>query len=426
MSIRNLPRRVFYGWWVVLSCSVSGIIGGAANVYGFTVFFLPISTDLHLSRAATAFVFSVVRLEGGIEGPFVGWFIDKFGAGRLIFVGALMAGVGYVVLSQVDSFLGFLLVFVLLIGLGFNLGFGNAGMAAANSWFVRRKALAMGIIAAGFSTGGLLVPALTWAVESYGWRTAAIVLGIAIWLVVLPLSLIVRRAPEDMGLLPDGDTRVLHSGSPQNNNGEANGYTDYTTRQALRSRSYWFLVAAMALYFTAQNTILTHMVPLLVDKGMSLTTAAGAVGLLAAVGTVSRLLAGFLGDRFPKRSLLIGANLLGSLSLGLLFFMNNQWQLYFFVTLWGLAASVAYINWSIVGEYYGRKHFATIRGFANFFRTLLMVAGPVSAGWVFDTYRSYDMVVVAFALVYAAGALLYYLGRPPKAKPTPLNNAGQS
>ncbi len=119
------PRRIFYGWWVVLTSSIIAAMGAGFYFYGFTTFFLPLSKDLDLSRAATSTVFSIARLEGGIEGPVVGWLIDRFGARKLLMIGLLFFGAGYIAMHWMNSFLMFVLLYAVVISIGYNTGFSH-------------------------------------------------------------------------------------------------------------------------------------------------------------------------------------------------------------------------------------------------------------------------------------------------------------
>ena len=126
MNIRALvkrPRNIFYGWWVVLAGSFIAAIGGGVHFYGFSVFFLPISKDLNLSRTATSLVFSLARLEGSIEAPFVGWLVDRFGARKLIVFGILLFSAGFIAMNWMNSLLTFIVLYAVAITIGAQTGF---------------------------------------------------------------------------------------------------------------------------------------------------------------------------------------------------------------------------------------------------------------------------------------------------------------
>jgi MFS family permease len=197
---------MFYGWWIVIiGCIQEAVKGGTFNT-GFSVYFLPILTDLNLSRAATSLPFSLAKLEAALEGPLVGYLIDRFDPRLIMVLGTTMAGLGFVLLYFTQSYLFFLLVFMGLLTFGFQAGFNQATMAAVNNWFRKQRGLAMSLVQTGQALGGVvLFPLVALAVLNLGWRHAALLSGGAVFL-LLPLLLLIRRTPESMGLLPDGES----------------------------------------------------------------------------------------------------------------------------------------------------------------------------------------------------------------------------
>ena len=186
--------------------SAMRILGGGLHGYGFTVFFLPVSQDLGLNRAQTSLVFSLARAEGAIEAPVVGYLVDRFGPKPLMVTAALLAGVGYIALSWIDSYAGFLITYLCLISLAYSAGFIQTPMVVANSWFIRRRARAMTTVGAAVTIGGTLItPLLASVVNRWGWRWGAFLAGCAFLFICIPLSLQIKRSPESVGLRPDGD-----------------------------------------------------------------------------------------------------------------------------------------------------------------------------------------------------------------------------
>ena len=151
------PGRLFYGWWIVIiGCIQDAVKGGTFNT-GFTLYFLPILTELNLSRAATSLPFSLAKLESALEGPLVGYLIDRFDVRVMLVVGTTLAGLGFILLSFTDSYLVFVLVFMGPLTMGFQAGFNHATMAAVNHWFRRKRGLAMSIVQTGQAIGGVLI-----------------------------------------------------------------------------------------------------------------------------------------------------------------------------------------------------------------------------------------------------------------------------
>src|SRR6185436_10516948 len=151
------PGRVFYGWWIVLiGCILDAVKGGTYNT-GFTLYFLPGLTEMHLSRAATSLPFSLARLEAALEGPIVGYLIDRFDVRIMLAVGTIFAGLGFILLSFTHSYLLFLLVFIGPVTTGFQIGFNHATLAAVNHWFRKKRGLAMAVVQTGQAIGGVVI-----------------------------------------------------------------------------------------------------------------------------------------------------------------------------------------------------------------------------------------------------------------------------
>src|SRR5881296_353991 len=223
-------RRMFYGWWIVIiGCLQDAAKGGLFNS-GFSLYFLPVLNELHLSRAATSLPFSLAKLESALIGPIAGYLIDRFDVRVMLVVGTTLAGLGFVLLSFTHSYVLFVLVFIGPLSLGFQAGFNQATMATVNHWFRRKRGLAMSIVQTGQSIGGVLIlPLVALAVLKLGWRSAAFLSGLVV-LMLLPLVLFIRRSPESMGLLPDGESAAR--GAALGRTPPLGDATEFTTREA--------------------------------------------------------------------------------------------------------------------------------------------------------------------------------------------------
>jgi sugar phosphate permease len=403
---------IFYGWRMIGLVSAIRVVGGGLHQYGFTVFFLPISQDLGLSRAATSLAFSLSRAQGAVEAPLVGYLIDRFGPRPIIAAAAFLAGIGYILLSWVRSYTEFLAVYLGVISLAFIAGFVHSPMVVANSWFIRRRARAMTIVSAAVPVGGALIaPLLAVGVQSLGWRGAAFVSGFIFLAVCLPLSMQVRRSPESMGLLPDGEIKADHetSSSPRASTpaGAAALPADFTARQAMKTAVFWLLVVAMTTRVAAYSTVSVHFVPIMVWQGLSEGEAAFMLGSFAFINLAAHFVLGSVGDRVNKPALLVLCHVAPALSVIPLFKGQAAlWQLWLFTSFYTLLDASFPIVWATVGDFFGRKHFATIRGMLSFFYMWGSFAGPVVAGAIFDRQQTYQTVMWGSLAVLVIAAAL--------------------
>src|SRR5262252_8090977 len=245
-GVLSLPqRRIFYGWWIVaIGCFQDAVKGGTFNT-GFSLYFLPVLKELHLSRAATSLPFSLAKLESALIGPIAGYLIDRFDIRVMMALGTTMSGLGFVLLAFTHSYLTFLLVFICLLASGFQVGFNQASMAAVNHWFRTKRSLAMSILQTGQAIGGVvLFPLVALAVLKLGWRSAALLSGGVIFL-TLPLVLVVRRSPESMGLLPDGECQPQPAlaGSADRPLRPARALVELTAQEAFKTSSFWLVAS---------------------------------------------------------------------------------------------------------------------------------------------------------------------------------------
>src|SRR5262245_9344318 len=138
--------RIFYGWHMVGLVSAIRVVGGGLHQFGFTVFFLPISQDLGISRAATSLAFSLSRAQGAIEAPLVGYLIDRYGPRPIVVTAVFLAGVGYILLSWVTTYTGFMIVYLGVIFLAFVAGFVHSPMVVGSRRFSLQVADALSVV----------------------------------------------------------------------------------------------------------------------------------------------------------------------------------------------------------------------------------------------------------------------------------------
>lgn len=406
----NLLSDVYYGWRMVGLVSVIRIVGGGLHQFGFTVFFLPISQDLGISRAATSLAFSLSRAQGAIEAPLVGYLIDRYGPRPIMVTAVFLAGLGYILLSWADSYASFMIVYLGVISLAFVAGFVHSPMVVANSWFIRQRARAMTVVSAAVPIGGALIsPLLAIGVSSIGWRWAAFLSGCVFLLVCLPLTFHLKRSPESMGLLPDGEATALNEDADSSiRSADRNAKGDFTSRQAMKTWMFWVLVTAMTARVACYSAATVHFIPLMVWKGMSESAAASLLGIFALVNLVAHFVLGWIADRVNKPKLLAACHLLPAVSVVPLLFDSAHYQLWLFAIGFTLLDASFPIVWATVGDFFGRRHFATIRGMMSFFYMWGSFAGPVLAGVIYDKTQTYWIVLWIFLTLLIVATLLVF------------------
>ena len=422
--IRRRVQGIFFGWWIVLSaCVLHSLNQGFLN-QGFTLYFLPIQAEFAWSRALLASGYSLGHVESGILDPFQGWIADRFGPRRVVVIGIILLGAGFILLSMMQSIVAFFIAFLVLsMGSGFcgNLSF----MVAIFHWFVRKRSLALGIALAGGAVGGVIVPVVAWSLTTQGWRVTALASGFVIWLIGIPLALLVRHKPEQYGYLPDGDRAASSEGRLEEHptaspalQSKAQENDSFSTREALNARSFWLIAAGQGLAILTVSAVSLHLAPHLVQQvGISLEAAGGIVAILAVFSVVGRLVGGFLADRINNRMLLAACMLSHSLGLIILIYAASMGQVILFTIFHGLAWGIRGVTQNTIrAEYFGRKSIGLIIGIANIFSTIAQVGAPIFAGWLADIRGDYHLAFTILAAFTALGSLFFVFASKPVRK----------
>ena len=252
------------------------------------------------------------------------------------------------------------------------------------------------------------------AVHLWGWRTAAILAGIAAFVTAVPCSFLLRKTPDKMGLRPDGSSP---SEAEEKSIGEDriqnNGPSDFTFTQAFRTKSFWVLLLAITLRLAVNHTMTIHFIPIMVWKGVTATYGAFLLGAIGVLNIPLRIFLGALGDIWPKARVMTIAMVLGTLTLVYLIYSEGVWQLWFFIFLYTIPDATGTLNWAMIGDFYGRRSFATIRGSMNLVYGWGTAVFPVLAGVIYDRTESYAIILWFLSLLWAASAIVFMLVRSP-------------
>jgi MFS family permease len=400
-------QGLFYGWRMVAAACALRVLGAGLHSFGFTVFFLPLSQDLNLNRTSTSLAFSLARAEGAIEGPVVGHLLDRYGPKPIMLAAVLLMGVGYLLLSQVDTYATFLIVYLGVISLAHAGGFMHSPMVLINTWFIRHRARAITISSAAFGLGGVLVaPVLSIIVQAWGWRWGAAVGGILFLLIGVPLCLSIRRSPESMGLLPDGDEcdgALAGKGPERTRQSEV----DVTVAAALRSFAFWGSVLAAGIRNASYHAISVHFVPFMVWKGLSQPQAALLLSVYAFLGMALTLVIGWFADKANKPRMTAIILFAAAVAMFLPLVDSSLWSLCLFTIFFAAVETTFPLGWAVVGDLFGRKHYAKIRGYMVLFYTWGGVLGPVIAGAIFDRWQTYEPLLWSLIVVFSVAGLLF-------------------
>jgi len=400
---------MFYGWWLV------GVAAFLLTLMSLTVFqglgtiLVALERQFGWSRTALSGAFSLARVEGAILGPVEGFLVDRVGTRKMVFIGYILMGLGFLWLGQVETLWAFYASFM-IITLGSGLGGWLAIIAMVNNWFTRKRTFAMASAMSGIHFGGLLVPLLALGIEAFEFSGAATIIGVILLIVVGPAAKVIRNHPEDMGLQPDGDLENLSGSAPTEDE-----EPDFTAAQALRTPAFWILTVMQVASSVAIVTLALHLVPKLTDMGMTLSGAGTVVLTYTIVALPSQFLSGYFADRLPKTLMIAVFLAIQGIALTIIAFADTVLLAYIFALLYGIGFGGRNpLTTAIRGEYFGRKAFATIMGISQFPMNIGMIGAPLFAGYMFDTTNSYVIPFSVFAILTFFGAFLMLFVRKPR------------
>ena len=382
--------RVFYGWFIVAALIVIWtFIAGIAHT-SFTSYIEPITTLFGWTYTQITFAASLRAVMLMLLVPVGGLLSDRWGARKLIFAGITIVCLGFFILSRINSLSQFYLCFI-LIGIGYSTSTSAIPQAVVGRWFRKKMSLATGILMMAGGTAGLTVPLVTRVIDMYGWQTAMAIFGVGLWILLSPLSLIIRHSPEPYGYLPDGDT-VDDTVYNQNTGQIPDTNVNTGVRQFLKNRVFWHITLAYTLHIMAGTALTVHSMPYLSTISIDRTISSFVAGALSIVGVFGRLGFGFFGDKYNRRWLAATGTILVSISLLILSIItaSSTWLIVPAVILFGVGYGGTITMHSVLlRENFGTINLGSVIGFSVGITAIGLMVGPPLASWLYESFGNY-------------------------------------
>ena len=405
----------FFGnrWWVVFASICGLLVGaGAIDIFSFGVFLKAVTEDLGVGRALLSSGLIVTNLLIALGCIPLGWALDRWGVRRVMIPGVVLYALGTACWALMTS--NPLVIYLTFFLAGLFACFGSPVPFAAvlSLWFDRQRGLAIGIAVAGVGLGVSIIPQLAaFFIRSYGWRTAYLLLGVTILVLSwVPIAVFVRE-PNEKDQARQNDVAAPSVALPGVEVSQA----------LLHSWRFWALTVAFVISTVAINGTISHMVPLLTDRGVPLQTAADALSAVGIALLIGRIGSGWCLDRFSGPLVAVCFFVLPIIGIGLVA-LNAGLQVSIVGAVLCGASTGAEVDIMafFVSRYFGLKSYGKLYGimfaafaFGNGF-------GPTIAGWSFDRYHSYN---AAFAIFEALLVLTCILLAPLGAYPFPKRSA---
>jgi MFS family permease len=422
----------FYGWYIVGVGFLANVASAFSLASTLSVFLKPLTAELDVSRGVFSLLRSVEGLIGAFLAPLIGSLVDRFGGRWMMASGAVLAAVGYFILSQVENFWQFALVRSTMITVGDAFMGTMVINVAIAQWFFhhRGRALAFSSMGIGFAKVGMPIVAASLIVW-IGWRDTWASFGLAtLALVVAPALLFVRRTPEEMGLYPDGAAGPIARSNPSAAKAHAPALllrqeTVWSRAEAVKTRAFWLLVVTFGISGIGVTGLNLHVFAYVSDIGHSAVVAATVMSAIASMQLASPLAWGFLAERFEIRWVAMLKFIVQGIGLGLAIATGNLFLLYFGFLLYGIGLGGSMVLPDLLwAGYFGRHSLGTVRGFGLLMTHGLAAAGPPFFGFLFDITKGYGLSFFIFVSALIVCAFLSLMLRPPQ-KPS-LNKVSTS
>ena len=391
-------QKFFYGYVIIgASFIVQFLIVGISSSFG--VFFKPLSLELGWTRATTSLAIGLAHIVLGVSAIGGGKLTDRYGPKRVFMVCGIIYGLGYLLMSQVNSVWQLYLFYGVIVGMGQSV-VDTPVLATLARWFDKKRGMAIGVSKVGAGIGIMIIPLLaTWLITTFGWRDTYIIIGVVAAVGILSAGLLYKRDPGQVGALPDGATV------------EENAQSDipirqFSLREAIGTRQFWlFSVIWFGCMFSVQ-VVLVHMVPHITDLGISATIAATVISVVGGASILGRLAIGNLNDRIGTKSTFTITLAFLAASMIWVLFSREAWMFYLFAVFYGIAHGAFFTLLSpMLAGLFGLGSIGVIIGVVMFVGTISATISPFLSGLIFDIMGSYQLAFI-IALIFSIIALL--------------------
>ncbi len=413
----------YYGWLIVGVAFVTMAIAVTARTV-YSLLMPPLIAEFGWDRGLAAGAFSFGFLVSAVSSPFIGGLMDRRGPRVVIGCGVWMLGLGLLLSPFISTPWQLYATLGVLVGGGANLMTYTAHSLFLPSWFVKRRALAISLAFSGVGVGAfVLLPWQQTIILNEGWRAACAAMGVLVLVVLFPLNLLLRRRPEDIGLLPDGASHAASAGAVRKASNIVDpvwAATEWTLAKALRTGRYWWLVLGYSCATFAWYAVQVHQTKYLIETGFTPLVAAWALGIVSVVAIPGQIGLGALSDRIGREwvwSIACGGFAVSYAALIAMEHAPSSTLLYVMVVSQGL---LGYAMTSVMGpmaaEIFEGPHYGSIFGALSVALIGGGAVGPWTAGVIHDLTGSYRLAFGLAIVLCCISAAAIWIAAPRKVR----------
>ncbi len=403
--------KIFYGWRIVAAGGALQFLQSLLLNQAFGVYLAVLVEDRGWSKTAVSGAAALKSTETALLGPVLGWMVDRFGSQGIIRAGVITFGIGFMLLSQIDTLAGFYAAFV-VIALGSSMFSNFLVSVAIIQWFEKRRARALSALQFGGALGGLFVVLVAWSIQSFGWRATAFGSGVITILIGWPLARVVRSRPEDHGETLDG----LPPAPKDTSHPVAPSQRTFSAREALGTSAFWLISLGHAFSLLVVSAVNVHAITHMKEGlGYSLAQATLVITLVTVGQFFGVMLGWVIGEKFDKRLVSAACMLMHAAGLLMLTYATGPVILVISAlvhgTAWGLRGPFMQ---AIRADYFGRRSIGMIMGLSALITVFGNIVGPILAGVFADWTGNYRAGFTVLAVLAGLGSLFFLWAKPPK------------
>ena len=393
-------RTIFYGWVIVAVGIVVTCVGFGAMM-SLSVFLQPMAQAMGWSRTGIATAALLNFLSMSVGAFAWGALSDRFGTRAVVMSGGVLLGAGLVTASRAPSLGWFQVLFGVLVGLA--AGSLYAPMTSTTTrWFTRHRTLAVALVSAGLSFGTtFMAPLARYLISTYDWRTAMLLIGDLVWVVVIPAALLIRNPP----------VTAAAAGVAAGGEGESG----FTVGQALRTPQFLAIALTHFACCAAHSGPIFHMVTNALDHGVSAMAAATVFSVAGLASFSGKIVCGLVADRVGAKRTLIAGLAVQAAAISLYLITSQLGTFYAVAAVFGFAyGGVMPLYAVVVREYFGQRIMGAVFGAVSTVATLGMALGPVAGGWLYDAFGSYAFMFIGSCAIGVGAVAIALTFRPPR------------
>ena len=403
------PR--YYGWILALFGNLIIGLMTISNFQGTGFFLKAFERQKGWGRAAISGASSFARAESALLGPIEGYLLDRFGVRRIMVIGNVVTFVGFLFIAFTEH------MYELYLGYFF-ISFGSAlagwlpTMTLMNSWFDKKKTFAMAFSITGTHIAGWVAPFLAYSLLTYGIRNTALVIAV-VTLMFSPLSYLIVRDRSNFD-----ETNKIKSPEEKKSKRRFSLRLNLNPeiKYQLKHKPFWIIALTHMCSTTSIVTLAVHLPAYITDLGFTIIQSGYIVSIFSTVAIFSQYIAGYAGDKYGKKYVLLIFLVFQVIALTFLALSDSWSALIIFAIFWGIGyGGRTPLITAIRGDYFHRSVFATLFGLSGMVINVGTTSGPIIAGLIYDVYGSYTTALWGLTIIAFCGCLLL-LTLPPVPK----------